>query len=76
MSRLTSKQRGALPGSDFALSGGRYPIHDEKHARNALSRVSQDGTPGQKKSVRAAVRRRYPDIAVSADPDGGGESGQ
>src|SRR5699024_11412436 len=32
------------------------------HARNALSRVSQHGSPAEKKRVRAAVRRKYPSI--------------
>jgi peptidoglycan hydrolase-like protein with peptidoglycan-binding domain/ssDNA-binding Zn-finger/Zn-ribbon topoisomerase 1 len=57
---LTAKERKKLPQSAFALSGGRYPIHDEAHARNALARVSQHGTPEEQKRVRAAVCRRYP----------------
>ena len=60
--KLKAKQRNALPDSDFALPGRRYPIHDESHARNALSRVSQNGTPEEKAKVRAAVHRRYPNI--------------
>ena len=62
MARLTTAQRKALPGSDFALPGGRYPINNPSHARNALSRVSQFGTPAQKAEVRAAVARKYPGI--------------
>ena len=60
--KLKAKQRNALPDSDFALPGRRYPIHDESHARNALSRVAQNGTPEEKTKVRAAVHRRYPNI--------------
>jgi len=41
---------------------GRYPIHDEAHARNALARVSQFGTTDEKAKVRAAVKREFPDI--------------
>lgn len=64
--RLRAKERHALPDSDFAIPEKRaYPIHDESHARNALARVSQFGTPSEKKRVRAAVRRKYPDIKVS-----------
>jgi hypothetical protein len=62
---LTAQARKKLPASAFALSGGRYPIHDEAHARNALARVSQHGTPEEQKKVRAAVKRRYPNIDVS-----------
>lgn len=60
--RLTSKERNALPGKDFALSGRRYPINDKNHARNALSRVSQNGSPEEKSKVRSAVHRKYPNI--------------
>lgn len=60
--RLTAAERHALPGKDFALPGGRYPINDASHARNALSRVSGNGTSEEKAKVRAAVHRKYPDI--------------
>jgi len=69
---LNAAERRALPDSDFALPGkgkgpegkqaGAYPINDEDHARNALARVAQHGTPEEKKKVRAAVARKYPDI--------------
>ncbi len=62
MAKLTTKARKALPKSEFALGGGRYPIENESHARNALARVAQHGTPAEKAKVRAAVHRKYPDI--------------
>jgi hypothetical protein len=65
MSVLTAKARKQLPGSAFALSNGRYPIHDLAHGRNALARVSQFGTPAEKKAVRAAVYRRYPQLGAT-----------
>ena len=37
MTKLTKKERDALPDSAFALPGRRFPIHDETHARAALS---------------------------------------
>ena len=52
---LTTEKRKALDDSDFALPGRRYPIMDEKHARNALARVAQNGTPTEAAKVRAAV---------------------
>lgn len=65
--KLKAKQRKKLPKSDFALpakapESGSYPIPDESHARNALARVSQFGTPEEKRKVRAAVRRKFPQI--------------
>jgi hypothetical protein len=64
MAKLTAKRRKKLPKASFALGGRRYPIHDKAHARNALARVSQHGSPSEKARVRAAVRRKYPSIAV------------
>lgn len=64
--KLTAKTRNALPGGSFALPGRRYPIEDASHARNALARVSQHGTTGEKATVRAAVHRRFPSIG---EPD-------
>jgi hypothetical protein len=66
MARLTGIQRHRIPLSKFAVKKGRkYPIEDESHARNALSRVSGNGTPEQKAEVRSAVARRFPNIKQS-----------
>jgi hypothetical protein len=63
MAKLTAKKRNALKKSSFAEPGKRaYPIQDASHARNALARVSQHGTPAEKAKVRAAVHRKYPSI--------------
>lgn len=62
MAKLTTKARNALPKKDFALSGGRYPIEDKAHARNALSRVAQNGSPEEKAKVRAKVHAKYPGV--------------
>src|SRR4051812_8465294 len=59
---LTAKKRANLKSSDFAVPPDSYPIHDEAHARNALSRVEQHGSDEEKAKVRAAVKRRYPKI--------------
>ncbi len=69
MAKLTSVQRKRLPDSSFAIDGKqrRYPINDKSHARNALARVSQHGTPSEKSRVRAAVRKKYPSIEISQD---------
>ena len=59
----STKERKKLSSKSFALPGKRkYPIPDKAHARNALARVAQNGTPTEKKTVRAAVTRRFPSI--------------
>ena len=65
MAELTAAKRKGLARSSFVFPGKRaYPIHDEAHARNALARVSQHGSPSEIQRVRAAVRRRYPGIEL------------
>lgn len=69
---LSAGERRELPNSDFALPGkgegpkgkqaGSYPIPDESHARSALSMVAQHGTSEEKAKVRAAVKKKFPDI--------------
>jgi hypothetical protein len=63
MAELTAKKRNNLPSRDFAIPSERkYPINDAAHARNALARVAQYGSPEAKAKVRAAVKRKYPGI--------------
>ena len=62
MAVLTTKQRNKLPTKSFAGPDRSYPIQDAAHARNALSRVSQYGTPELKAKVRAAVHSHYPSL--------------
>jgi hypothetical protein len=63
MAKLTGGERKKLPTTSFAEPAKRaYPINDRNHARNALSRVAQNGTPAEKAQVRAAVKKKYPDI--------------
>lgn len=63
MARLTTKKRKSLKRQSFAIPERRaYPIHDIAHGRNALARVSQHGTPDEKRRVRSAVYRRYPGL--------------
>ena len=64
MAKLTTKERKKLPSSVFALAGRRYPIEDANHARNALARVSQHGTPEEMSKVRAAVHNKFPGIMM------------
>ena len=63
MAKLSSSQRNSLPTSDFAIPSERkYPVNDASHARNALSRVSSNGTSAQKSAVRAKVAKKFPGI--------------
>jgi hypothetical protein len=68
MAKLTYKQRKKMPKSSFALpskrEGGKggYPIPDKAHARNALARVAQHGSPSEKAAVRAKVHAKFPSI--------------
>ena len=66
MAKLTTKMRNSRPKKVFAIPATReYPIPDKAHAVDALDRVEVNGTPQQKAQVRAAVRRRFPDLPSS-----------
>lgn len=67
MAKLTSQQRKRLAKNEFAIrekapKSGSYPIDTKARARNALARAAQHGSPAEKARVRAAVKRRYPEI--------------
>jgi len=63
LAKLTSKKRKRLKSSSFAIPSKRkYPINDISHARNALARVAQHGTPSEKAQVRKAVYKKYPSL--------------
>lgn len=69
---LSTKDRKKLSKKSFALPGKRkYPIPDKSHARNALARVSQNGTSEEKKKVRSAVFKRFPGLRKKKDDAGG-----
>ena len=72
MGKLSAAQRKNLAKSQFAIpskepGSGSYPIPDKSHARNALARVSQHGTSEEKATVRAKVKKKFPDIGVSPE---------
>ena len=72
---LNAAERRALPDKDFALPGkgegpegkqrGAYPINDKKHARAALAMAAAHASPEKEAKVKAAVKKKYPDIEVS-----------
>jgi hypothetical protein len=59
---LDAKKRNNLDSSDFALPGRKYPIDTPARARSALARVKQFGSPGDQAKVKAAVKRKYPNM--------------
>lgn len=66
MARLSTARRKKIPTSKFAIKRGRkYPIDTRRRARTALGLVGMHGTAAQKRTVRAAVRRRYPGVGKS-----------
>lgn len=63
MAKLSTVERKKLPAKDFAGPDRSYPVENESHARNALARVSQHGSPELKAKVRAKVKAKFPGIA-------------
>jgi len=63
---LTSLGRNHIAKKNFAVpsksGAGKYPIEDASHARNAMARVSQFGSPSEQAKVRAKVHAKYPGI--------------
>ena len=68
MAVLTTQARNRIPTKSFAGPQRSYPIQDAAHARNALARVSQHGTPALKAQVRAKVHAKYPGIGQKNYP--------
>lgn len=73
MAKLSAKQRSKIPTKSFAIpskargakakkKSGNYPIPDKAHARSALRLVGIHGTPAEKKRVRSAVYRKFPEM--------------
>jgi hypothetical protein len=61
--KMTAAKRKRLASKTFAIPGKRkYPIDTKGRAINALSRVSQRGTPAEKRQVRANVGKKYPSL--------------
>lgn len=70
--KLSMADRKKLPKSAFvfpdkAPAPGSYPIHDESHARAALSMSA--GKP-EESAVKSAVKKRHPNIG-SEEEEGG-----
>ncbi len=71
MSKLTTEERNNLPDSAFAYidrGGERHlPIHDEKHARNAIARYPR--TDFESKAAKERARKKILEAAKKFDID-------
>lgn len=68
MATLSTRRRNRLRDQSFAIPETRsYPIHNRRHAANALARVAQHGSPAQRARVRRAVCRRFPTLPTCQD---------
>lgn len=64
--RNTKAGREQMSPGQFALPDQKkYRIDDPAHARDALARVAQNGTPQEQAKVKRAVRAKYPSIDVT-----------
>jgi len=54
MATLTTKQRKAMPQSEYALPGKRFPVNDKAHAGNAKARAAQGVKAGTLSKGQAA----------------------
>ncbi|MDE3023610.1 MAG: hypothetical protein KGI54_17490 [Pseudomonadota bacterium] len=62
MSTLTQSQRNAMPQSEYALPGKKYPVNDLAHAVNAKARATQMEekgklSAGQAEEVKAKANK-------------------
>ena len=74
---LSAAERRALPNKDFVFPGkgegpegkqrGAYPINDKKHARAALAMAAAHASPEKEAKVKAAVKKKYPEIEVQSE---------
>lgn len=67
MARLTAAARREIKPSKFALhENGKdsYPIEDAGHARDALARIHEFGTPHEIAVVTAHVHGAYPGMKI------------
>lgn len=65
MAKLTTAARKKLPKSDFALPGGRYPVEDKAHARDAKARAAQQLNAGNLSAADKAKVDRKADAVLA-----------
>lgn len=71
MSKLSERGRKMVKafaspkGTGDKKKRNMYPIPDIEHARNALARASQHGSPEERERVRKAVYKKFPNLKKS-----------
>lgn len=68
MAKLSTDARKKLPQKDFALPGGKYPVEDKAHARDAKARASQQEKKGNLSSADKAKVDRKADAVLRKKP--------
>lgn len=63
---LTAEKRKSMPGSEFALSGKRFPMNDKEHARLAISGATRSEragniSPSTADKIKAEARHKLGD---------------
>lgn len=67
MAKLSTAMRKAMKPSQFAFPATKeYPLNDENHARDALSRGSANATPAQQATIKSKVAAKFPGIQQRA----------
>lgn len=62
--KLSTEERKKLKSSDYALPKERaYPMHTVEHAKDSLTRSAQGSSPDEHAKVKAAIQKRYPQLA-------------
>ncbi len=62
---LDANARKHIAPKNFAGPDRSYPIEDISHARNALARVAQHGSPELQAQVKAKVHAKYPSVGMA-----------
>jgi hypothetical protein len=70
----TKAKKIGVAGEIKGEAKGKYPIPDPRHAKNALARVSQHGTPAERQAVRSKVYAKFPGLKEGFEERHGGES--
>jgi hypothetical protein len=65
MTKLTTAARKRLTPSEFALPGGRFPIEDKAHARDAKARASRSYNAGRLSAAEKAKVDRKADAVLA-----------
>ena len=66
MSKLSAKQRKAMPSGEFAGPGRSFPMNDVTHARMAVS-MEKYASPATKAKINARAKAMGVDVGGDGD---------